>query len=258
MRLDMKTVILAAGVGSRLKSLTNDRPKTMLEIMKNTLIHYIISALLKNGIADITMVVGFQYEKLIKYLKENFPEVKFKFIVNPEYQNKENIYSLYLALPYIRGEDIMILNSDIFCEDKIIKKAIEATFNTMIVDADTEYTVEATKVKIDASGYISDIGKNLTFDESDGEYIGILKLLKNSTDLYFDQITQMVQNGDVHVWYPYAFRKILPLIRIEPIFTDKLLWEEIDTAPDYERAIQKAKEIETFSNNQLNNHGINL
>lgn len=236
----MKTVILAAGMGSRLKSLTQDRPKTMLEINERMLINYIVSVLLKNQITDITVVVGYQYEKIIKYLEESFPEAKLKFIVNTEYRSKENIYSLYLAIPYIKNNDLLIINSDIFCDAKIIKMAIDTCSNSMIVDADVEYTLEGTKVKINETGYISEIGKDLSQDKSDGEYIGILKLGKDSADIYLEQIQKMIATGNDHVWYPYALRMILHELKIKPIFTDGLLWEEIDTPQDYKSAIRKS------------------
>ena len=246
----MKTVILAAGIGSRIKSLTCDKPKSMLKIMKKTLIYYTVSSLVKNDITEIYIVVGYQHEKLINYLKTSFPEITFNFIINTDYDKKENIYSLYLSLPYIQGEDILIMNSDLFCDEEIVRKAIVTPSDMMVVDRDAEYTMEATKVKLDANGWISAIGKDLPPDESAGEYIGILKLQKGSADLYFGQITQMIQNGQDQIWYPYALRQILPEIKIKPFFTGKLLWEEIDSASDYERAFQKAKELEIHSIDQ--------
>lgn len=243
----MKTIILAAGLGSRLKAVSPDRPKAMLEIYKKTLIYYTITALKKNGVTDITMVLGYQYEKLIKYLMENFRQVNFRFIINPEYKSKENIYSLYLALRGQPEEDLLVINSDIFCEDRIIKTALEAPFNAMIVDADAEYTAEGTKVCIDEAGCISAVGKDLPPGQSSGEYIGILKLLGQSAGLYAGQIAQMVDQGQVHVWYPYALRQLLPEIRLRPIFTESLLWEEIDTAQDYQSAVEKAAKMKGLS-----------
>lgn len=219
----MKTVIMAAGAGSRLKHLTADRPKTMLKIFEKTLIYYIVTALLKNEMSDITVVLGYQHEKLTKYLGDTFPNVNFNFIINPDYKSKDNIYSLYLASPHLQGDDLLVINADLFCEDILIKKAIEAPFNAMMVDGNAQYTEEASKVKIDEAGYISNIGKNFTKEEWSGEYIGILKLLKNSTQLYFEQIAQMVKGGDVHVGYSYGLRKILPIIGLKPVFTDQFL-----------------------------------
>lgn len=220
----------------------------MLEINKRMLIHYIVTALLKNQITDIIVVVGYQYEKIVKYLEESFSEAKFKFIVNTEYRRKENIYSLYLAIPYIKNNDLLIINSDIFCDAKIIKMAIDACNNSMIVDVDVEYTLEGTKVKINEAGYISEIGKDLSPDKSDGEYIGILKLGKDSVGIYLEQIQKMIANGNDHVWYPYALRMILPKLKIKPIFTDGLLWEEIDTLQDYKNAIRKSMLMEDLYN----------
>lgn len=53
----------------------------------------------------------------------------------------------------------MIMNSDLFCDEEIVRKAIVPPFDRMVVDRDAEYTIEATKVKLDANGGISAIGK---------------------------------------------------------------------------------------------------
>ena len=239
----MKAVILAAGKGSRLKDLTNDTPKCMIDVLGQPLIDRTISALIGCGVTEIVIVAGYQHEKLTGHLKKRFHNVRLTFILNPEYQTKENIYSLYLTIPYLADDDVLLLNSDIFCENALLKQAIAEPNNTMVVDKHVKFTQEATKVMIDESGYISYISKEIPAKQTHGEDIGIIKLLSKSTALYFEQISQMVKNSNVHIWYPYALNMILTDIKLKPIYTDGMLWEEIDTISDYKRAVRKAKKL---------------
>ena len=237
----MNAVILAAGRGSRLGTLTVDRPKTLLSIKGKTLLSRILSSLLNHGITEITLVLGFQPEKIIAEVKENFPQINIRFVFNTEYQKRENIYSLFLALPFVQEGDLLILNADLFFEDGILKKLLQEPENAIVVDHSSVFTEEATKVKLNEEGFVADIGKELLPIESDGESIGMLKLTQCSAILYGEQVTAMVERGDTQVWYPYALKKILPQLCLKPVPTGTFLWEEIDTIPDYERAIQKAE-----------------
>lgn len=239
----MKTVILAAGRGSRLGALTLNRPKTLLPIQGHTLLSGILASLLRHGITDVTLVLGFQPEKIIAEVNRNFPQIKIQFIYNSEYQSAENLYSLFLALPFVQNIDMLILNADLFFEDGILEKLLREPSDAIVVDHSAEFTKEATKVKLNEAGFVADIGKELRSTESDGESIGMLKLTQRTAKLYGEQITAMVERGETQVWYPYALKKILSQLRLKPVPTGTFLWEEIDTVSDYKRAIQKAEGI---------------
>lgn len=236
---------MAAGRGSRLDALTLDRPKTLLTINGSTLLSGILSSLLKHGIADIIVVLGFQKEKIIAEIKNNFPQNNVQFVWNPEYQSKENIFSLFSALPFIEYSDLLILNSDLFFQDGILERLLCEPADAIMIDPTSEFTEEATKVKLNEGGFVADIGKDLLPAESDGESIGMLKLTQHSMKLYGEQIAAMVERGETQVWYPYALKNILPQIHLKPVSTSTFLWEEIDTIQDYKRAVQKAKNLVT-------------
>lgn len=239
----MEAVILAAGRGSRLGALTQDRPKTLLPLQGHTLLSGILSSLLRHGITDVTLVLGFQPEKIIAEVNKNFPQVNFQFVLNSEYQSRENLYSLFLALPFIENRDLLILNADLFFEDGILENLLKEPADAIAVDFSSEFTEEATKVKLNEAGVVMGIGKDLRPTESDGESIGMLKLTQHTAKLYGEQITAMVERGETKVWYPYALKKILPQLHLKPVPTGTFLWEEIDTISDYKRAIQKSESL---------------
>jgi len=90
----MKAVILAAGIASRLKPLTNNTPKCLLKVGEKSILQRTIDNLIKNKITEIVVVTGFLNEMIENFLTENYPEVSFKFLYNAQYDSTNNIYSL--------------------------------------------------------------------------------------------------------------------------------------------------------------------
>ena len=98
----MQALMLAAGMGKRLKKYTANNTKCMLKIQDKTLIERAIEALLEAGVTKLILVVGYQGENLKKFLLEEcknpkVKEMEFKFIDNSVFDKTNNIYSLSLA-----------------------------------------------------------------------------------------------------------------------------------------------------------------
>jgi len=239
----MKVFIPAAGTGSRLRPLTANRPKTMLHIMGYPIIYHLITGLIDNGVNDILIVSGYKHEVLADYLNDTFPDVNLNIVYNDRYLTMNNIYSLHLAEECLRGHDVLIVNSDVFCDPELLKKALRAPLDTMVVDVDAPYTREATKINIDAEGFIDKISKELESEQNDGEYIGIMKLSKHSAEALLAQASAFIKRGNTQVWFVYALNKILDQIKLKPIFTEGLIWEEIDFIADYRQALALASLI---------------
>ena len=81
----MKALILAAGLGSRLRPLTNNVPKCMVEVNGISIIDKQIQNLKKNEIIDIYIVTGYKGEVLSKYIKEKYTDLDITFLHNKDY-----------------------------------------------------------------------------------------------------------------------------------------------------------------------------
>ena len=132
----MKAIILTAGYGRRMRPLTDNNHKTLLKIGDETIIERIINGLVENNINDIVIVTGYLKEKLTKFLLKTFPKVNFTFVDNPDYETTNNIYSMALAFDNIEiDQDIMLIESDLIYNAKIIKQLIESPYdNVALVD----------------------------------------------------------------------------------------------------------------------------
>lgn len=110
----MKAIIIAAGMGSRIKELTDNSPKCLLELCGKKIIDRIIEPLINSKINDISIVVGYKQEKIIEYVSKRYSSVNF--IYNPEWQTKANGYSVYTAKNHITENDefILLMSDHIF------------------------------------------------------------------------------------------------------------------------------------------------
>ena len=106
---------MAAGLGSRMGSLTCDIPKPMIKINNKELISTLIDALYFNGINDILVVGGYKFERLREFLSGKYPKVKI--IENKYYNVANNISSIYVAKDYL-NTDVLICESDLFVSNK--------------------------------------------------------------------------------------------------------------------------------------------
>jgi len=88
----MKAIILAFGIGSRLRLITNEKPKTMVKVNIRPMINYIIDALHDNGIKNIIVCTDFVATKLLNHLELEYIDINFKFIENKDYDTKNNMH----------------------------------------------------------------------------------------------------------------------------------------------------------------------
>ncbi|HWP97283.1 MAG TPA: phosphocholine cytidylyltransferase family protein [Syntrophomonadaceae bacterium] len=248
----MKALILAAGTGSRLYPLTADRPKTMLEILGFPLIYYQIQGLLRHGIQEICLVTGYQQEVLIHYILLAFPGQRFTFLYNPFFRDMNNIYSFYLAAQYCSESDMLILNSDVFCEPDLLREAVYSPLDILLVDGEKEFSAEATKVRLDERSRVIEVSKEISLEQSQGEYIGIMKLSKGSCQLLHDKVRELLYQGQSNWWFVYALNELLARIPVSPVFTRGRVWEEIDSPLDYSNAIHLAEKMVRGKKHLLN------
>ena len=109
----MRAIILAAGMASRLRPLTDNTPKCLLKIGERSLLQRSIDALTSNGIKEIVIVTGYLHNQIEDFVKQQYPSLDVTFIHNGVYDSTNNIYSLWLARPKADGEEILLLDSDL-------------------------------------------------------------------------------------------------------------------------------------------------
>jgi len=241
----MKIIILAAGIGSRLKHLTINRPKCLIEIGKKSLLDYQLDILNQENINPIIIVGGHCGEMLKR------PNVILK--INKSYKETNMLYSLFVAEEYL-DEDVIVSYGDIVYSNEILKKIISAdTDISVVIDCDWEKywrarnenpLDDAETLKLDNLGYIKEIGLSPnSIEDVEGQYIGLMKFSKKGINILKKVVKDLkgnYVNPDLDFQKAYMteiLQAIIDLgykVKSVPIFGD---WIEVDTLADYENDI---------------------
>lgn len=114
----MKAIIMAAGVGSRLKELNGDRPKCLIETGGVALISRSVSLLQSRGVTDITVITGYKSELIQQELKS-----QVRYLHNPYFRVTNSIASLWLARELL-CDDVLLMNADLYYETAVLETAL--------------------------------------------------------------------------------------------------------------------------------------
>lgn len=238
----MKAIILAAGIASRLRPLTNDRPKCLLKIGNRSLLERTIDALLGQNINEIIIVSGYLHEMLESFVRNHYPELSVKFIHNPLYATTNNIYSLWLAMPeVIKEEKVILLDSDILFDPLMIKMLLDAPYqNCLALDAH-KLGEEEIKVIINKQGQITELSKTCSIEKAIGESIGIEKMSHPYLVTLYKELEKMIVHEKLdNIFYERAFERLITQEQFfYPVDTSACFSMELDTPEDFQNAIHQ-------------------
>ena len=228
----MKTVILAAGAGSRLKPLTDHMPKCLLKVGVKCILEMTIENLLATNNSEIIIVTGYLENKIRDFIRERFPHLQITYIYNELYASTNNIYSLWLAKDEVLGDDMMMLDSDIVFDERIISKLQNSGYKNCLALKRHEVHEEEIKVKTDAHGCVIEIGKEVDVSQAAGESIGIeIFGIEALTELYFILDRKVVTEKEVNQFYEAAFQELSDN-NLFIVDTTEYFCMEIDTEED--------------------------
>ena len=244
-----KALIIAAGLGSRLKKHTENLPKCMLDFGGKTLLQRQLEAYNKNNIKDISLIRGYKKDKI------NYKGLRY--FENKDYKNNNILNSIFYAEKIING-NIIISYSDILFDPTVVQRTMESNHDiSVVVDIDWRgYYVgrkdhpisEAENVIFNSNNKVEKIGKiNTGNEEVHGEFIGMIKLSDRGTEIFkqhFHRLKKIYWNK------PFQRAKIFQKAYLTD-FIQELVdigikvhcviiesgWKEIDTVEDYKKAI---------------------
>lgn len=234
----MKGIILAAGMASRLRPLTNDTPKCLLKVGNRCLLERTIDAMMGNDIRHIVFVTGYLNEKIESFVKEHYPTLTTTFIYNKDYETTNNIYSLYLTRPETEGEEVLLMDSDILCDAKVLTRVITADAPNALATNEHELGEEEIKVIVDDNDLVRELSKTCSIADAIGESVGIEKMSSAYTSALFPEMEQMIEReGLANVFYERAFERLIPQGHVfKSIITTDLFSIELDTVEDFQQA----------------------
>ncbi|MCH5249289.1 MAG: aminotransferase class I/II-fold pyridoxal phosphate-dependent enzyme [Lachnospiraceae bacterium] len=239
----MQAVILAAGMGKRLKDLTYDNTKCMVKVNNVALIDRMLHQLENLHLSRIVIVVGYKGQKLIDYINTLNISTPILFINNPIYNKTNNIYSLMLAKDYLIKEDTILLESDLIFEDSVLKILMDDPRETIALVDKYESWMDGTCVKIKEDDSIEAFipGKKFVFEDIP-EYYKTVNIYKFSRHFLITHYVPFLEAYSMALGNNEYYEQVLRVIALldEPeIKVKKLdgqLWYEIDDIQDLDIA----------------------
>jgi L-glutamine-phosphate cytidylyltransferase len=254
-----RAIIIAAGSGSRLRPLTDETPKCMLEVGRKSLIEHCIDNLQKNGIDHISIVTGYKAEKI------NFEGLYYYH--NNNYLTNNVLHSLLYAREALEQAvkdeaPVVISYSDIWYHSSIVKSLLQSQGDiNLVVDSQWESayegrtdhpTSEAELAVFTQENRLCAIGKNVINPASsknvNGEFIGLLMMRPAGIKRFLSHF----DNVSAHLTLMSPFQKAAEWQKsyITDILQDMVdnqvvvncvgiegKWKEFDTVQDFERGL---------------------
>lgn len=238
----MKAVILAAGMGSRLKKLTQNNPKCMVEVNGETLIKRALKQLDNLKLDEIVLVLGYRKDILKDYIKTLNLETKVSYIDNDVYDKTNNIYSLYLAKDIMLNNDILLLESDLIFEENILKRLVNSNLKNIAVIDKYEPWMDGTCVQINADETITRmiLGKDFNFKNTDSLYktVNIYKFSKEFNKSYISFIEAYMNAQGKNGYYESVLETLIQVLpgSLKGLVVQNEKWYEIDDKQDLDIA----------------------
>lgn len=235
----MQGIILAAGMGRRLKELTADNTKCMVKVNGVTLIDRMLHQLQNLNLTKVVIVAGYEGRKLKDYINSLNLSIPITFVDNPVYDKTNNIYSLGLARKYLLQEDTILLESDLIFEDSVLESLVNDPRETLALVDKYESWMDGTVVTLTEDDNILSFipGKDFNFANKDSYYktVNLYKFSKEFSKKYYVPFLEAYSHALGNNEYYEQVLRIISFIDVPCIYAKRLCgqkWYEIDDIQD--------------------------
>ncbi|WP_132060018.1 HAD-IIA family hydrolase [Halorussus amylolyticus] len=238
----MKGVILAAGIGSRLRPLTLHEPKGCVSVDGTPILARQLRAYADAGVTDVTVVAGYladETRSLCESVAAERPSLDVTVRESDVYANTDNMYSLYLAREAVAGEQFVLSNGDVAFESDLLADLLDSDADSAIACDRGTYSEEAMKVTVDDEGMVTHIDKGIPERAAHGVSTDVYRFSAAFSSMLFDEIARVIEReGDYSGWTEAAIDR---LVRnrdhdVETADVTGRDWVEIDDFADLKRA----------------------
>lgn len=230
----MKAIILSAGQGSRLGSLTHDRPKCLIEFAGRSLLDRQLDTLVANGIDEVVVVTGFRDDQIEASLAKRVGAPKVRTVFNPFYKVADNLGSLFVARYELDG-DVLVWNGDTLVSEELMRRVVangEQAGICVTIDRKDNYDPDDMKVIAADDGRLRAIGKRIATGVN-AESIGLLAFRGDGAERFRTAIEKAMRTSEgTTIWY---LRVIHHLAQNGDVWTYDIAgeqWGEVDFPED--------------------------
>ena len=226
-------VILAAGLGSRLGDLKENKPKAFLKIGDQSLIERSIRLLLAKGITKIIIGTGYG-STFFDELCHTHPEIITH--KNPKFESTGSMYTLYLVRELVKGP-FLLLEGDLLYEFEALKYLLEDEAEDIILTSDTTNSGDEVFIQNDDRGFLVNMSKNkVELGRVNGELVGISKLSMGTFERMIAYAEARYKVNEYEIHYEDVFVGISNKTNLLVKVVAGMAWCEIDDANHLKRA----------------------
>jgi choline kinase len=234
----VRAIVLAAGVGSRLKPHTDTIPKCLFEIGGKPLLRRYLDGLVALGIPEVVLVVGHLKDQVKAEVAQAPVSIKVRFVENDQF-TQGDILSLWRARQEF-DDDVLIMDADVLFPQELLARLLASTdANAIAVDEQFQDTGEERKVLCE-DGWVVAVASNVGQDSRiRGEAVGLLRLSVEGAEVLRGVLEELVEVGNAAADYHEAIRDLAAELPIGVVEVGDLPWIGIDVEEDLIRARQQ-------------------
>jgi choline kinase len=228
----MKAIILAAGQGSRLGHLVDDRPKCLIDFNGRTLLDRQLDALAANGVDEAVVVTGFRDDQIEAALAARGRGPNVRTVFNPFFKVADNTGSLFMARDELAG-DCLVWNGDTLVSNALMERVVanRQPGICVTIDRKPDYDEDDMKV-VEASGRLLAIGKRVT-EGVNAESIGLLAFRSGGAERFRNAIDGAMRTPEgTTIWYLRVIHQLAQSSDVHVLDISGDEWGEVDFPPD--------------------------
>jgi len=232
----MKALILAAGLGSRLKGNTKSIPKALVKVNGLPILHYQLNALSKANIKEICIVIGYKGFLIKDYINKNhFETFVIRYVENKKYNCSNSSYSFWLAKDFVSEGFYIHINCDIIFSQQLLDRVINSKYDNVIVTrSDLELTNNMENVIIKDNQIINMSLKNTA--KANGKAFGLAKFSPTATLTHSKKLKGFINKKDLNQNYYGMIRLSVKEMNYHAIMSNQNNILEINTVEDLNTA----------------------
>lgn len=232
---EVKAVILVAGIGSRLRPHTDDRPKCLVELAGEPILGRLLRQTAAAGCSEAVLVTGHMDEAIDAWIERQALPLPVSMVFNPEFATLGNAHSLLVAKDAVADGPFIKLDGDLVMSDGLLVRLLDTHWGSAILlDSTVELGDEEMKAEAGHDGRVVAMGKWLSPSMASGESIGAELIAGDDAQLLFRALKRVVHDeGQGGAYYEDVYHQLVQEgWELGAVDTGGLPWTEIDTPED--------------------------
>ncbi len=233
----MQGLILAAGKGSRIAGVTQNRPKSLLPFGETTLLGHTLALFEKNGVDRLVIVVGYERQQIMDYVGKHWTR-EVCFVFNPLFDRTNVLFSFWLALDHLREETTLYIHADTVVSEPIVETLIQYPEGDIVLSYDSRRCgEEEMKVQLEGSR-VTTVTKQMASEDAHGEFTGFCRIEKGVLGTLRQFAETAIELGGEQEYFEFIVQQVIDKKRlsVEACDITGMPWNEVDFEEDYHRA----------------------